>query len=365
MSREASQEDIKKAFRRLALEFHPDRNDSPEAESRFKIINEAYATLSDPEKRQRYDRYGHSEAVTDPFQGGFNESDLQDVFGEDLFNTLFASLFGQRRAQPKRDVSALLKVPLETVLSGASHQISIPRKESCKPCSGQGTRSGTAPGPCRTCKGQGKVMANRGFLMLAQPCPQCRGRGFSISDPCPQCHGSGQSTRTAQVEVDVPPGIDSGHVLCVRGQGDAYGGARGDLNLKIEVEPHSEYTRDDLDLTYTLEVPYPSLALGDRVNVPTLGGGSVNVKIAPGTQNDQTLRLRGKGLPSLQGRRVGDLYVRLSVRVPKALTATERELLVALADLQRDALSPNADPQRSPLASKGGIIAMLQRWFGS
>jgi molecular chaperone DnaJ len=367
VTKDVDASEIKKAFRKLALKYHPDRNAAPEAEQKFKLINEAYATLSDTEKRQRYDRYGHSESMSDPFQGGFNQSDLQDIFGDELFNSLFASLFSgkSKRRQKTALLETQLQVPLNTVLTGASHELPVTRKERCTPCNGHGTHNGRAPHVCRTCNGQGKVMMNRGFLMLAQSCPECRGQGFQVQNHCRICHGQGYQNKMLTLEIDVPTGVASGHKLLVPQQGNMGPQGRGDLAVLIEVLEHSQFKRQGSDLIYSLTVHYPLLALGGESQIPTLTGTSITLKIPHATQPGHTLRLKGKGLPSLNHEPLGDLLVKLEVIVPKVLTATERELLVALnKSLQKE--TPNTVTQVALAPAswtsqlKGWLKSMLQ-----
>ena len=355
--KESTASEIKKAFRTLALKYHPDRNSEPQAESRFKLINEAYAVLSDPEKRQRYDRYGHSEAVSDPFQGGFNQSDLEEIFGADVFNDLFASLFGSRKRKVKRDIHAHLEIPLLTVLKGGVHQFEVQRQEMCSSCFGYGTRDGQPPQRCHTCQGTGKIQVQRGFISMVQPCNTCKGTGKVIHHPCGVCKGSGQAPKTVYLEIDVPPGAHEGQTLCVRQQGDLIEGKRGDVYVHLHIQEHDDFEYDDLDLILPYTVRYTQLALGDQIKVATLDNKEIKVKIPPGTQIGKSLRLKGKGLPSINGHRFGDLLIRLEVDIPKVLTATERELLVAL-DLEQGG-------QKRELESSSSLWNKIGQWMAS
>lgn len=344
VERKASPDEIKKSFRKLALAYHPDRNDAPEAEAKFKQINEAYAILSDPEKRKRYDRYGRSETASNPFQGGgVNANDLKDIFGDDLFHSLFSSLFGgqgQRRSPPPKDIQTKLSLSLEDILEGGEHEVQIKRSGSCKPCNGSAYRDGKVV-KCTRCHGQGQIRLNRGFLAIAQPCPDCNGTGIAPSALCPVCHGSGQSTQKVTVKVDVPIGVEAGHRLRVREAGHKSTGHSNasDVIIVIELKEHQEFERDGIDLYYQASAPFDVLSLGGKLRVPLLGGGQAQVKIPAGTQSGKALRLRKKGLPKLNGQEFGDLFVYVEVEVPKKLTAAERELLVAWRSLREGELT--------------------------
>lgn len=337
VERDATAETIKKSFRKLALAYHPDRNDDPQAEAQFKLINEAYAVLSDPEKRRRYDRYGHDETPNDPFQsGGVNASDLRDIFGDDLFQTLFSSLFGGvRRAQPPKNIHTQLRITLEEVLAGGEREVKIKRTGSCSPCHGSGFRNGQKR-KCSRCGGQGQVRVNRGFLAIAQMCPDCGGSGADATAICHPCHGSGLAPHEAVVKVKIPVGVEEGHLLRVKEAGHQSKGypQQSDVMIKIEIEDHKLYERDGLDLYHQVSAPYDVVALGGKVTVPLLGGGHAQVKVPAGTPSGQALRLKRKGLPRLGDSTLGDLFVYVEVKVPKVLSATERELLVALRELR-------------------------------
>lgn len=363
IERSASPEEIKKAYRKLALKYHPDRSDEVDAEAHFKLINEAYAVLSEPEKRQRYDRYGHSETVSNPFQGGVNAADLKDIFGQDLFNELFASLFsggGRARTRVKRDIEATLSVPLSLVQTGGETFAKVSRQESCQPCGGHGTASARPAKICTQCRGTGQSRLQRGFIVMAQPCSACQGRGKDMSSPCRSCRGAGQALASIEIKVDVPAGVETGQTLRIANEGDFVQGLRGDLYLHIKVEPDERFERDGIDLHHEIMLDFHDLALGSQVNIDLLTGRSVHLKIPEGTQPGQVLRLRGKGLPSLDGRKTGDLMVTVEVRVPKSLTATERELLVALRSIAEVEDPKNA--QKKDSHDKARPIVGLRRW---
>lgn len=372
IERSATAEQIKKSFRRLALDFHPDRNNSPEAESRFKQINEAYAVLSDPEKRQRYDRYGKSESASDPFQsGGVNASDLRDIFGDDLFQSLFSSLFGggprSRQEAPLEELKAGLSVSLEEVLTGCERELSVKRRGACSACQGTGSKT-PKPRACVRCKGRGQVRANRGFIVLAQACPDCGGRGVDPSSLCSPCHGSGVGTSTAKVKVKVPPGVASGHSLRIRGEGhrSAKTGARSDLMIEIQVDEHDEYERFGDDLSLQVMAPFDVMALGGVLSVTLLGGGQARVKIPAGTQSGQALRLRRKGLPSLNQDQVGDLFVYVEVEVPKSLSKEEKALLTewrARREGYEVGQGASTDEEITGEPVESSVLGRIKRWM--
>ena len=371
IERSASAEEIKKSFRRLALAYHPDRNNSPEAESRFKQINEAYAVLSDAEKRQRYDRYGRHESASDPFQsGGVNASDLRDIFGDDLFQTLFSSLFGggarQRQSSTLSELRTNLKISLEEVLTGTECKIDIKREGPCSSCQGTGSKN-ARPRPCQRCGGRGQLRVNRGFIVLSQVCPDCGGSAVDPSSLCRSCGGAGLRLSDAKVNVKVPAGVATGHSLRIRGEGHggAKGGARSDLIIDVEVTDHDVFERDGDDLSRDVYAPFDVLALGGVLGVSLLGGGQARVKIPAGTQSGQTLRLRKKGLPALKEERTGDLFVYVEVQVPKTLSAEEKRVLNEYRSLRGGDLSSGdqADEELMGEPVENGVIGRLKRWI--
>ena len=364
VSRTATASEIKKSFRRLALSYHPDRNDAPEAEARFKLINEAYATLSDPERRKRYDRYGQSESVSDPFQGGVNAHDLKDIFGEEIFNNLFASLFGARpQATPPSQLRAQLQLTLEDVLAGGEHDIIVNRQGRCDICQGQGGKS-----RCPRCQGQGQIQVKQGFFVLPRPCTDCGGSGRDPRTSCRPCSGRGVKLMKATARVNVPVGVVDGQQLRVRGAGHVspHGGASGDLIVEIVLSPHKIFERQERDLIAYLEAPFDVMTLGGDLTVPLLEGGEAKVKVPSGLQPGKALRLRGKGLLNHGESKRGDLLVYLEIYVPKVLTAAERELLVALRKLRTDqedtySGSRMVNPQDKDELT---VTQRMRSWFG-
>ncbi len=350
VSRNASKEEIKDAYRKLAMQFHPDRNKAPEAEEKFKEISEAYAVLSDDDKRQQYDTLGHAGfdqryTPEDIFRGADFESIFRDLgfgfggFG-DLFRTIFGGGFGGgfgERINRGQDLVYDLEITLEEAAKGTEKEILVPRTEKCEVCGGSGASPGTSPITCPKCNGSGRVrnMRRSSFAMYVQvtPCSTCRGKGKIIETPCEKCRGTGLVKKRRKISVKIPEGIDEGYQLRLRGEGEMApnGGEAGDLYVLVHVVPHKLFMRDGDDLWYVLVIGYPQAALGAEVSVPTLDG-SATVKIKPGTQAGETIRLRGKGMPRFRGYGKGDLLVRVGVSVPEKLTSKQRALLEQLAE---------------------------------
>jgi molecular chaperone DnaJ len=347
VSREASVDEIKKAYRRLAVENHPDRNpDNPEAEERFKQASEAYAVLSDAEKRAQYDRFGHQGVGGQPFTGFDPNSfgDFADILG-DLFGFGFGDAFGRRggrgrRAGPARghDLKYTLRLSLEEAASGVEKTLRIPREESCGRCSGTGSEPGSSPERCSTCRGAGQVMFRRGLLSVAQTCPTCGGQGMTISNPCSECQGRGRVEQEATLKVKVPAGVDTGMRLRLAGEGEggAQGGPPGDLYVVMAVEPHELFQRDGVDLHLALPISVFQAMLGARVTVTTILGEDRDLDIPAGAQPGDTVRLRGSGMPDVDRQRRGDLVAHLDIVIPRKLTATQRQLVEQAAQALGD-----------------------------
>jgi molecular chaperone DnaJ len=347
VSKNASKDEIKDAYRKLAMQYHPDRNKAPDAEEKFKEISEAYAVLSDAQKRRQYDTLGHAGfdqrySAEDIFRGADFESIFRDIgfgFG-DLFRTFFGGGFGggfRERANRGQDLVYDLELALEEAAKGVEKEILVPRTEKCEVCGGSGASPGTSPITCPKCNGAGRIrnMRRSSFAMYVQvtPCSNCKGRGTLIESPCKKCHGTGLVKKRRKISVKVPAGIDEGYQLRLRGEGGvaANGGESGDLYVLVHIVPHKLFMREGDDLWYVLMIGYPQAALGAEVSVPTLDG-SATVKIKPGTQAGETIRLRGKGMPRFRGYGKGDLLVRVGVSVPKKLTKKQRALLEQLAE---------------------------------
>ena len=346
---------LKSAFRKLAMEHHPDRNGGcEEAEGRFKEVNEAYSVLSDPQKRAAYDRFGH--AGVNGQGGGGGAGQFHDV--HDIFNEVFGDIFGARgggrqRGGPARgnDLRYDLEIRLEQAFAGAEVEISVPATLTCEACEGSGAKPGTSPTQCTTCQGQGRVRASQGFFSIERTCPRCGGAGQMVMDPCVECRGHGQIRKQRTLAVRIPAGVDDGARIRLSGEGDAgqRGGPRGDLYIFISVAPHELFERDGLDLLCTVPVPMHTAALGGAIEAPCLMGGEncdgeckIEVKVPEGAQTGRTLRVKGRGMPSLRSRERGDLVVELFVETPTKLTARQKELMRELAGLCGDQQHPKA-----------------------
>ena len=330
VSKNASQDELKKAYRKLVREVHPDRN--PGSEERFKEVQGAYDVLSDPEKRKQYDRFGSADGQPGPGGGttfDFGDFDLGDIFGG-LFNR------GGGRQQPQRgqrgnDVEVEVRVSFEDALRGVQTTVPVQLELACHTCHGTGAAPGTAPIVCPKCNGSGVVATSQGLFALQQPCPQCRGMGSIVQTPCPTCQGAGRERRTKRYTVKIPAGVKDGTRIKLKGKGEAgFGGAAaGDLFVVTRVEPSKIYERRGDDLVVTVPVSFPTAALGGTVEAPT-PGGAVSLKIPAGTEDGKLLRIKGRGAPRLKGDGQGDVLARVRIEVPKKMNKKQRELLEEL-----------------------------------
>jgi molecular chaperone DnaJ len=343
VQRGADAASIKSAYRKLAMKWHPDQNPgSKEAEERFKEINEAYAVLSDEQKRAAYDRYGKAAFQQGGGPGaGAQYADFSDLFNE-VFGDAFGDLFGQRgggggprRAGPERgqDLRYDIEVTLEEAYSGSDREIVTPTSIVCETCNGSGATPGTNPETCSTCAGVGQVRANQGLFRVVRTCPSCQGRGTVIKSPCRSCNGRGQVRKEKTLSVKIPAGVEDGTRIRLSGEGDsgARGGPPGDLYLFLSVAPHAIFERDGTELYCRAPVPMATAALGGEIEIPTIDGGRQKVQIPEGAQTGQRLRLRSYGMTSLRGGQRGDLHVELFVETPVNLTAKQKKLLAEFA----------------------------------
>jgi molecular chaperone DnaJ len=355
VSRSASKEEIKKAYRKQALKFHPDRNPGDKAaEDKFKEATEAYEVLSDPQKRQNYDQYGHAGVSGSQFGGGgFGRAaynDFQDIFGG--FGDIFEEIFGGGRASGRsgrsrvrrgEDLRFQLDITLEEAYKGTDKQIEVPRQVSCEKCSGSGCAPGYNPESCSQCGGSGQVNLTQGFFSISRPCNRCGGRGQVIKNPCVACNGSGRVHKRRKVNVKIPPGAMSGLKLKVSGEGEAgyNGGPAGDLYLVLHVEDHPIFSREGDDLLCEIPISFTQATLGTELKVPTLNG-RVNMKIPAGTQTGKIFRLAGKGMPNLRGYAHGDHLVRVVIETPTKLSAEQRKLLEEFAKISGEETYPRS-----------------------
>ena len=348
VSREASDQELKTSYRRLAMQYHPDRNpNNPEAEEQFKACSEAYQVLSDPEKRAAYDRYGHAAfqgggpAAGNPFGGA---QDLGDIFG-DLFGEMFGG-GGSRRAsrvQRGRDLRYDLTLEFEQAVFGVEKEISIRRMEACDDCNGTGSANGKPPATCTQCGGRGQVRFQQGFFSVAKTCARCNGTGSMITDPCAGCRGEGLQAKKHEILVKVPAGVEQDTRIRYQGEGEAgrFGGPSGDLYVVLSVKAHKFFERDGDDLHCVMPISFPQAALGTELQIETLEGPST-IKIPEGTQNGREFRLRNKGVPHLNEHGKGDLIVEIRVATPSKLNKAQKELLRQLGETMQVENTPTS-----------------------
>ena len=365
VSKGASADEIKKAYRTKAKELHPDRNaDNPDAEKQFKEVGEAYDVLKDPEKKAAYDRFGHG-----AFDGGMGgggargggfgqhpgQGDFASAFS-DVFDDLFGDFMGggrggagpRQRAARGSDLRYNLRISLEEAYTGLQKTINVPTSVPCDACNGSGAEGGAEPTTCPTCSGMGKVRAQQGFFTVERTCPTCSGLGQTIKNPCKVCHGQGRVEKERALSVNIPAGVETGTRIRLAGEGEAgmRGGPPGDLYIFIEVAPHEIFEREAMDIACKVPVSMASAALGGDIEVPTIDGGRSRVKIPAGSQSGRQMRLRGKGMPSLRGSGHGDMFIELAVETPVNLTSRQKELL-----REFEALSEENNPESSSFFS--------------
>lgn len=364
VDKSADEKEIKKAYRRLAMKYHPDKNpDDPTAEEKFKEATMAYEVLSDAQKRATYDRMGHSAFEQGMNNGGFGNAggfsadDLNDIFGSffggarggaggfsDIFGDMFGGSRGSQRASKGADLLYHVSLTLEEAVSGCKKEITYNTHVHCTSCDGKGAKSSSDIISCPTCGGHGQVRIQQGFFVMQQTCPDCRGSGKKIKNPCPDCHGEGKQRKSQTLEVSIPAGVDNGDRVRLSGKGEAgdNGMPNGDLYVEIQVKPHEVFTRHGADLHLDVPISITTAALGDEVEIPMLGGGRLKIKIAEGTQSGKLLRVRGKGVTTVRGGMQGDLICQIIVETPTNLTNEQKSLLEQFAKTLHGDNSANA-----------------------
>jgi len=349
VERTASDAEIKKAYRRLAMKYHPDRNpEDEESLTRFREAKEAFEVLSDGDKRAAYDRFGHAGVDTSAGggAGGFGGADFSDIFG-DVFGDIFG---GGRGGRSRRgtDLRYRLDISLEEAVQGTESEISIPARQTCETCSGSGAKPGSKPRACSTCNGMGQVRMQQGFFSIQQTCPTCRGSGQRIDDPCRSCGGRGFVEREKSLSVKIPAGVDTGDRIRLAGEGEPgeSGAPQGDLYVEVRVKPHPIFERDGSNLICDVPLDIATAALGGEIDVPTLDG-RVKLKIPAGTQSERIFRLRGKGVRPVRGGAAGDVLCRVRIETPVHLDARQRELLEELRESLQDGGEERHSPRRS------------------
>jgi molecular chaperone DnaJ len=362
LSRGANEQDIKAAFRRLAKDCHPDRNQGDNnAEHKFKELNEAYEALKDPQKRAAYDQFGHA-AFDGAGRGshGFGPDFASSM--SDIFDDLFGEFMGGRRGGRQRsgrergaDLRYNMEITLAEAYEGKAAQIRVPTSVTCDACTGSGVKTGTQPSNCPTCSGSGKVRASQGFFTIERTCPSCQGRGEIINDPCGSCSGSGRVVKERNLSVNIPAGVEDGTRIRLAGEGEAglRGGPAGDLYIFLSLKPHEFFQRDGADIFCRVPISMTTAALGGHIDVPTVDGGKTRVKVPEGTETGKQFRLKSKGMPVLRSKVTGDMYIQVDVETPKSLTRRQRELLEEFERESKEETSPHSS----------GFFAKVKEFF--
>ena len=350
VGKSASPDELKSAYRKLAVKYHPDKNPGDKvAEDKFKEASEAYGILSDKEKKQNYDNFGHAafenggERQGGGF-GGFGGADFSDIF-EDFFGDFGGGGRSRNRSSNNRgsDLRYDLSISLEEAYQGKKQDIKFSTTEKCNTCKGNGSKPGSSPSKCTTCRGNGKVRSNQGFFTVQQTCPQCQGSGEEITNPCTDCNGQGNKQASKKISVTIPKGVDDGTRIRLAGKGEAgsRGGATGDLYLFINVSSHDLFKRSDENLFFEFPISIADAALGTTIEIPTIDGGKAKIKIPDGTQNGKQFRLKGKGMPFMRRGDYGDLYVQVNTEVPISLNKQQKELLEKFRQIENEKSNPS------------------------
>ncbi len=349
VDRSVNDKDLKSAFRKLAMQYHPDRNQGDaEAESKFREATEAYEVLKDPQTRSAYDQYGHAAFE----QGGRGGPGFGQDFSSsmsDIFDDLFGDFMGRRGGggggrERGADLRYNMEISLDDAFNGKTAQIRVPTSVTCETCTGSGAKPGTVPQTCNTCGGIGKVRASQGFFTIERTCPTCQGRGESITDPCGGCGGLGRTTKERNLSVNIPKGVEEGTRIRLAGEGEAgtRGGPTGDLYIFLSIQPHEFFQRDGADLFCLVPLSMTTAALGGEIEVPTVDGGRARVKVPDGTQSGKQFRLRGKGMPVLRSKQAGDLFIQVTVETPVNLSRKQKQLLKDFEAASQDSNNPES-----------------------
>ncbi|OLP45218.1 molecular chaperone DnaJ [Rhizobium oryziradicis] len=365
VSKTADEKELKSAFRKLAMKYHPDKNPGDaESEKKFKEINEAYETLKDSQKRAAYDRFGHAAFEQGGMGGGGGGGFAGGGGFSDIFEDIFGEMMGGGRGGRQRstggrergaDLRYNMEISLEEAFTGKTAQIRVPTSITCDVCSGSGAKPGTKPTTCGTCQGSGRVRASQGFFSVERTCPTCHGRGQIISDPCVKCHGQGRTTEERQLSVSIPAGIEDGTRIRLQGEGEAglRGGPSGDLYMFLSVKPHQFFQREGADLYCSVPISMTTAALGGTFDVTTLDGTKSRVSVPEGTQSGKQFRLKGKGMPVLRSAQMGDLYIQIQIETPQKLTKRQRELLQEFEQISSKENNPEST----------GFFARMKEFF--
>jgi molecular chaperone DnaJ len=364
VTRSCDEKTLKSAYRKLAMQFHPDRNHGdPSAETKFKEVNEAYEALRDPQRRAAYDRFGHAAFENGANgMGGFHADFAASM--SNIFDDIFGEFMGGRRGANARssrergsDLRYNMEISLEEAYLGRTAEIEVPTKVTCATCAGTGARRGSSPKVCPSCEGHGRVRTAQGFFSIERTCPTCHGRGEVISDPCPDCSGTGRTTEERKLSVNIPAGIEDGTRIRLAGEGEAglRGGPAGDLYIFLSITPHEFFQRDGADLFCRVPVSVTTAALGGEFEVPTVDGGRTRLRVPDGTQTGKQFRLKSKGMPVMRSTKVGDMYIQVVVETPRNLSRRQRDLL---EDFEK-ASSAETHPEST------GFFARVRDFFGA